>query len=72
VLAPVRAFIEPSRNSRADLLLETVAKGALPGLETPVTPDEPDVPDPCDVAGELVQYVLASGVLMVSGGSLNY
>jgi hypothetical protein len=37
-----RAFIKPPQNSRADNLLDLVQKGAYPGVQTPLTPDEHD------------------------------
>jgi hypothetical protein len=47
------AFIEFPKTLRADPLLGLVLKGAYPGVDTPLTPDEPDVLDGGEVVGGL-------------------
>jgi hypothetical protein len=68
-------FIEPPKNSRADILLDLVRKGSAPGEEE--TQGQPDVVGEVD-AGDAVEGVLggwpasglssASGRVVVSGG----
>ena len=53
--------MEISKFSRADILMDVVVKGAYPGVETPVTPVEPDVLDAGDVVGGVGRGGLASG-----------
>jgi hypothetical protein len=58
------AFIEPPLNSRADMLHDLGKVWDLPGVETPVTPDGPDVLD----GGDGVEGLVVDGV----GLSANY
>jgi hypothetical protein len=60
-------FIEPPQNLRADNLLDLVQKGGLPGVETPITPDEADVLDAGDVVEGLGVGGLARGSSTASG-----
>ena len=66
------AFIEPSENSRADILLGLVPKGECPGVETPVIPGGPDDSTPMMLWKGLGQIVWRRVVECVGlGGYLN-
>ena len=65
---PGGAFIEPSRSSRADIIAALgVREGVLPGGETTITLDEPDVLDGGDVVEGLGGDGLSSGPSSVTG-----
>ena len=54
------------QNSRPDILMNMAFRGEHPGVEIPVTPDEPDVLDANDVVEGVGGGGLATGL---SGGS---
>jgi hypothetical protein len=59
---PGRAYKKSPRNLRADMLQHVdKSMGPTPGVETPVTPDGPDVLDGCDVLEGVVGARLATG-----------
>ena len=62
-----RAYKEIPQNSRTDYLRECLLKGVLQGVETPITPDEPDVLGACDGVEGLGVDDLVSGSSSVAG-----